>query len=57
MGCDVDDRFGPQEVTEFPTVLLKSVVDEFRVYVQPARNPALTPFCTRPQGRTVVCSK
>ena len=47
-------RFGPPEVIEFPTVLLDAasleVVDEFRVYVRPVRNPVLTPFCTSLTG-------
>eukprot|EP00752_Nemacystus_decipiens_P012256 g10864.t1 len=47
-------RFGPQEVIEFPTVLLDAtsldVVDEFRVYVRPVRNPTLTTFCTNLTG-------
>lgn len=47
------------EVIEFPTVLLDAssleVVDEFRVYVRPVRNPALTPFCTNVTGIEQVC--
>eukprot|EP00903_Cladosiphon_okamuranus_P014767 g13683.t2 len=51
--CD-QGRFGPMEVIEFPTVLLDAssleVLDEFRVYVRPVRNPTLTPFCTSLTG-------
>ncbi len=47
-------RFGPVEVIEFPTVLVDAVslqvIEEFRVYVRPVRNPALTPFCTSLTG-------
>lgn len=42
------------EIIEFPTVLIDAasleVIDEFRVYVRPVRNPTLTPFCTSLTG-------
>lgn len=54
-------RFGPIEVIEFPTVLLDAasleVVDEFRVYVRPVRNPTLTRFCTSLTGIEQVCGR
>ncbi|CAM9456104.1 unnamed protein product, partial [Ascophyllum nodosum] len=47
-------RFGPMEIIEFPTILMDArsleVLDEFRAYVRPVRNPILTPFCTSLTG-------
>lgn len=44
------------EIIELPVVLLhvrtKKIVDEFRVYVKPTENPALTAFCTELTGIT-----
>ena len=49
-------RFGPQEVLEFPIVLLDTasgaVVSTFHHYVTPVVHPQLTPFCTQLTGIT-----
>ena len=47
-----------QEIIEFPAVLINchkcEVVDEFRSYCRPVRNPMLTEFCTELTGITQV---
>lgn len=47
--CDDRSRPRPQEIIEFPSVLmsLKSleIVDEFQAFVRPIHNPKLTEFC------------
>ena len=48
--CERDDRLWPNEIIEFPAVLLDAVtlatVDEFRALVRPTERPRLTAFCT-----------
>lgn len=52
--CDESRRFGPQEVIEFPSVVIEvatgRVVDTFHRYVRPVHNPRLTAFCTELTG-------
>lgn len=52
--CEENVKLAPQEVIEFPLVLVDAQtlerVDEFRTYVRPARNPKLTQFCTELTG-------
>jgi len=52
--CEDGKRLEPQEVIEFPLVLLDaqalSVVDEFRTYVRPVHHPRLSAFCTQLTG-------
>lgn len=52
--CDEDRSFGPQEIIEFPVVMLNTKTLEtecvFHSYVRPERNPALTRFCTNLTG-------
>jgi len=48
--CDDKEPPEPQEIIEFPSVLLQldglQVVSEFESFVRPVHHPALTPFCT-----------
>lgn len=48
--CDDKQRPDPQEVIEFPSVLMRTdtfeTIDEFSTFVRPIHNPTLTPFCT-----------
>lgn len=53
---EIDANFSPQEIIEFPSVLLargaeKSVV-EFESFVKPTVHPVLTAFCTELTGIT-----
>jgi inhibitor of KinA sporulation pathway (predicted exonuclease) len=52
--CDDSQRIKPQEVIEFPIVLVDAQtltsVDEFRTYVRPVHHPRLTAFCTELTG-------
>jgi len=52
--CDENVKLYPQEIIEFPTVLLNAktlqVEDEFHMYVKPTANPKLTAFCTQLTG-------
>ncbi|KAJ3124266.1 hypothetical protein HK098_001276 [Nowakowskiella sp. JEL0407] len=54
--CSNDKSFGPQEIIEFPIVVVdlesNSVIAEFQEYVRPIRNPILDPFCTQLTGIT-----
>lgn len=47
--CDDENAPRPQEVIEFPSVLLSletlEIVDEFQAFVRPIHNPQLTDFC------------
>ncbi|MEM7166919.1 MAG: 3'-5' exonuclease [Planctomycetota bacterium] len=47
--CDAGPRLQPQEIIEFPSVLLSlqtlQVVDEFERFVRPIHHPQLTEFC------------
>lgn len=51
-----DNSWGPQEIIEFPSVLLRrapcAVLAQFQSFVKPRVNPALTPFCTTLTGIT-----
>ncbi len=48
--CDENEPPRPQEIIEFPSVLLDAetfeVVDEFESFVRPIHHPTLRPFCT-----------
>jgi ERI1 exoribonuclease 3 len=48
--CDGDTPPEPQEIIEFPSVLLRledrEVTGEFESFVRPLHHPELTPFCT-----------
>jgi len=48
--CDGDTPPDPQEIIEFPSVLLRledlEVVGEFESFVRPLHHPEITPFCT-----------
>lgn len=50
------ERFTPQEVIEFPIVLIDTsngtTIDTFHAYVRPMIHPRLTPFCTELTGIT-----
>ncbi|MEM9074955.1 MAG: 3'-5' exonuclease [Myxococcota bacterium] len=47
--CDDKNPPDPQEIIEFPSVLLRTdtfaVVDEFEAFVRPVHHPTLTTFC------------
>ena len=51
---NINARFGPQEIIEWPVALLNlrtlEVEDEFHHYVRPVQNPTLTAFCTELTG-------
>lgn len=48
--CDSPAHFEPQEIIEFPAILVNSdsfeVLDSFHQYVRPLKQPQLTPFCS-----------
>jgi len=52
--CELDDRSWPNEIIEFPAVLLDATtleaVSEFREFVRPTERPLLTAFCTELTG-------
>ncbi|KAJ3247918.1 hypothetical protein HDU78_002671 [Chytriomyces hyalinus] len=54
--CDDKVNLSPQEIIEFPTVVIDTaqplfpVVKEFHSYVKPTFHPTLTPFCTSLTG-------
>lgn len=52
--CDSARAPVPQEIIEFPSVLLKGdtmeVIDTFESFVRPVHHPTLTPFCTELTG-------
>jgi ERI1 exoribonuclease 3 len=54
--CQEGRRIQPQEIIEFPCVLLDcrnlTVAGEFHHYVRPVHHPKLTPFCTQLTGIT-----
>jgi len=54
--CDDGKKMEPQEVIEFPIILVsassRAIVGEFRTYVKPVCHPILTAFCTRLTGIT-----
>ncbi|KJE92753.1 hypothetical protein CAOG_003661 [Capsaspora owczarzaki ATCC 30864] len=54
--CDEVTRPKPQEIIEFPTVVLDTttleIVGSFHKYVRPVSHPILTPFCTTLTGIT-----
>lgn len=47
--CDDQARPSPQEIIEFPSVLVSldtlAVIDEFEAFVRPVHHPALSDFC------------
>ncbi|KAJ3109588.1 hypothetical protein HDU96_007170 [Phlyctochytrium bullatum] len=57
--CDQPRTPAPQEIIEFPVVLLDAhaplhfpTIAEFHTYVRPVHHPTLTPFCTSLTGIT-----
>ncbi|TVU39574.1 hypothetical protein EJB05_13000, partial [Eragrostis curvula] len=52
--CEENARIYPQEIIEFPAVLVNAatglLVSEFRTYVRPRHHPRLTAFCTKLTG-------
>ncbi|KAI9307347.1 ribonuclease H-like domain-containing protein [Cunninghamella echinulata] len=53
--CEADGGFEyPNEIIEFPIVLVEgesfNIVDEFRSYVKPSKNPILSDFCKELTG-------
>ncbi|KAJ3228682.1 hypothetical protein HDU81_005992 [Chytriomyces hyalinus] len=54
--CDDKVNLSPQEIIEFPTVIIDTaqplfpVIKEFHSYVKPTFHPTLTPFCTSLTG-------
>ncbi|CAN6166022.1 unnamed protein product [Urochloa humidicola] len=52
--CEKDSRIYPQEIIEFPAVLVDAatgaLVSSFRTYVRPRHHPRLTPFCSELTG-------
>ena len=54
--CDRGKAPDPQEIIEFPSILLSSetfeVLDEFRSFVRPQHHRLLTPFCLELTGIT-----
>lgn len=54
--CEDNVRLNPQEIIEFPTVILdvknNKIVSEFHTYVKPEQYPVLTDFCTQLTGIT-----
>ncbi|KAJ1567893.1 hypothetical protein HK096_008275 [Nowakowskiella sp. JEL0078] len=52
--CDNNKSFGPQEIIEFPIVVIdlksNAIIAEFHEYVRPITNPGLTEFCTQLTG-------
>ena len=54
--CERDIRISPQEIIEWPSVLIdvkqQRVVAEFHTYVRPVHHPRLTAFCNELTGIT-----
>jgi inhibitor of KinA sporulation pathway (predicted exonuclease) len=54
--CDEKKNFGPQEIIEFPSVIIDTrtfqVVSEIQLYIKPVAQPQLTKFCTELTGIT-----
>jgi ERI1 exoribonuclease 2 len=57
--CDDVQKINPQEIIEFPSVLLQFTEDKnlekvskFQYYVTPQHNPKMTNFCTKLTGIT-----
>jgi len=54
--CQEGGRIDPQEIIEFPCLLIRaddlSLVDQFHEYVKPVGKPQLTNFCTNLTGIT-----
>jgi len=52
--CEKNQRIRPQEIIEFPTVLLNAktlqIESEFHMYVKPTARPKLTQFCIELTG-------
>jgi len=52
--CERDSRIYPQEIIEFPAVLVDAatggLVSSFRTYVRPRHHPRLTEFCSELTG-------
>ncbi|KAI9327417.1 exonuclease, partial [Zopfochytrium polystomum] len=54
--CDDARKFSPQEIIEFPTVVIDAhqpdapIAFEFHRYVRPVRHPILSAFCTELTG-------
>jgi inhibitor of KinA sporulation pathway (predicted exonuclease) len=54
--CEKDTKPAPQEIIEFPSVVLDAVtlesVDQIQIYVRPVRHKTLSRFCTDLTGIT-----
>ena len=54
--CQKGQRLDPQEIIEFPCLLVESetfkIVSTFHEYIKPVGVPGLTPFCTELTGIT-----
>jgi len=52
--CEENKKIYPQEIIEFPTILLNAktlqIESEFHYYVKPTANPVLSPFCKELTG-------
>ena len=52
--CNGDEPPDPQEIIEFPSVLMDArsfeILDEREAFVRPVHHPTLTPFCTELTG-------
>eukprot|EP01119_Soliformovum_irregulare_P017798 TRINITY_DN5342_c0_g1_i1.p1 TRINITY_DN5342_c0_g1~~TRINITY_DN5342_c0_g1_i1.p1 ORF type:complete len:308 (-),score=38.03 TRINITY_DN5342_c0_g1_i1:84-1007(-) len=52
--CENNRRIMPQEIIEFPSVILSSkdlsIVDQFQVYIRPVAHPKLSKFCIELTG-------
>ena len=62
--CDDKIQMNPQEIIEFPSVLLQYTddkklekVSKFQYYIKPEHNPKLTNFCTNLTGITTETVK
>ncbi|GFO41858.1 eri1 exoribonuclease 2-like [Plakobranchus ocellatus] len=56
--CWENDKLIPQEIIEFPAVLLNTctgqIEDEFHYYLQPSEHPILSDFCQQLTGISQV---
>lgn len=54
--CKKDEQIRPQEIIEFPSVIVEAstnkIISEFQEYIKPIFNPILTNFCTELTGIT-----
>lgn len=54
--CDHPKQCSPQEIIEFPSVVVDAktldIIDQIQIYVKPVHHPILTKFCTELTGIT-----